>query len=244
MGSSAPPAWYQSPAPQPPRSPSFLPTRAPARSPPRADSDDDDDPDRVTAAQLLAGGFRLGDDGGASSDSDGTARYAHERSPLLHHATANALSPSTGAAAQLRRSFRGGARAKRSCTDVLFLIAFAAYWAGMVALGVVAYTRESSVGFAKYIQDGVDYRGHACGAGRFVYFPDVRANPDFGVCVDACPEHAGEELVVQLPVASGHRDENGSLPLARVAFTTYATHAWTYACAPAEGAFRAMASGP
>ncbi|TYZ58148.1 hypothetical protein PybrP1_008468 [[Pythium] brassicae (nom. inval.)] len=231
MSSSSPPAWFQSPAPQPPRSPAFLPTRAPARTPPIADSDSDDD-DRRTAARLLAGGY--GDDGGASSDSDGTTRHVNERSPLLSGATAGALSPSTGSASQLRRSFRGGARAKRGCTDVLFLGLFAAYWAGMVALGVVAFTRESSVGFAKYIQDGVDFSGRACGAGRFVYFPDFRANPDFGFCVDACPAAAGQDLVVQLPLAGAGRDDNGSLPLQPVTFKSYATHAWTYACAPAE----------
>lgn len=164
-----------------------------------------------------------------------------EREPLLPldngSLSASVLSPSTGGQAALlrRRNFRG-LRAKREWTDAFFLGCLATYWIGMLALAIAAFSRESNVSFAKYIKDGVDFKGQSCGTDRFVYFPDFHGNPDFGVCVDACPERAGEPLSVLLPLASGKRDANGSHALQEVTFTSYATHAWTYVCAPAGGA--------
>lgn len=173
------------------------------------------------------------------SESDGSDAERGEREPLLAAGSlsASVLSPSTGAQAALlrRRNFRG-LRAKREWTDALSLGLLAVYWIGMLALAVAAVSRESNVSFAKYIKSGVDFSGQACGPARFVYFPDFKGNADFGVCVDACPERAGEPLSVMLPVASGKRGPDGARPMQEVTFTSYATHAWTYVCAPAGGA--------
>ncbi|KAG6623322.1 choline transporter-like protein [Phytophthora cinnamomi] len=157
-----------------------------------------------------------------------------ERQPLLSPGvrTFAALSPSTGRASALRRSFRPGAR---RCTDALFLGCLATYWIGMLALAIAAFSHESSARFAQEITSGVDFQGQPCGAHRpFVYFPDAEANPDFGVCVDECPEEDGQVLSVQLPLESGKRGRNGTRELQHVQFTTYATHRWAYVCAPAE----------
>lgn len=174
-------------------------------------------------------------------DDDADMQELGEREPLLPMEggglSASVLSPSTGGQAELlrRRSFRG-LRAKRDWTDAFFLGCLATYWIGMLALAITAFSRESNVSFAKYIKDGVDFKGQSCGAGRFVYFPDFKGNADFGVCVDTCPERGGEPLSVLLPLTSGKRDANGTHELQEVTFTSYATHAWTYVCAPAGGA--------
>lgn len=247
---ATPPSWFQSPATHRgsasdssaaaalPGS-SGHPRHPSAHPPPHGGYYHSDDEHDISIAEGNNDAGRYGDE----HDEDGESR---EREPLLsprhggggHASTSSAvLSPSTGSSSLLRRSFRGGIRAKRGCTDIVFLGFFVAYWAGMIALGVYAFTRESNVSFAKYIKDGVDFQGQACGTGRFVYFPDFRANPDFGFCVDACPETAGQDLVVELPL-SGHgdvKDDNDTLPLTPVTFKSYATHPWTYVCAPAEG---------
>lgn len=180
----------------------------------------------------------------SAADEDELERQAlSEREPLLSDQglSSSVLSPSTGGqAALLRRNFRG-LKAKRAWTDVFFLGCLATYWIGMLALAITAFSKESNVHFAKYIKDGVDFKGHSCGAGRFVYFPDFHANPDFGICVDACPADSGETLTVQLPLVSSRRDANGSHELQPVEFTSYATHPWTYVCAPAGGRFARLA---
>lgn len=156
-----------------------------------------------------------------------------ERDPLL--GSSSVLSPSTGSSSSLlRRNFRG-LKAKRNCTDVAFLALFVTYWLGMVALALYAFTRESNASFAKYIKDGVDFQGDACGSGRFVYFPDFRTNPDFGFCVDACPEIDGQDMEIALPLETSKLTKNGSHELVTVHFKSYATHPWTYVCAPAQG---------
>lgn len=262
---TATPSWFQSPARNPTtsqhqqqRGSSSGAGRAPhGRTHYR--SEDEHDIDLAERADLHHGVFSDNGDGRGNDsdhdDDDDDDVEDGEREPLLsprgagggnsgnsHHSTSAAvLSPSTGSSSLLRRSFRGGIRAKRSCTDVFFLGLFAAYWVGMIVLGVYAFTRESNVSFAKYIKDGVDFQGTACGTNRFVYFPDFRKNPDFGFCVDVCPDVEGLDMDVDLPllVAGGGAgettDKNGSMPLQRVTFKSYATHAWTYVCAPAEG---------
>lgn len=177
-----------------------------------------------------------GDNGDDDDDDDGDLE-AHEdlreRDPLL--GSSSVLSPSTGSSSSLlRRNFRG-LKAKRNCTDVAFLALFVCYWLGMVALALYAFTRESNASFAKYIKDGVDFQGDACGSGRFVYFPDFRVNPDFGFCVDACPEIDGQDMEVALPLETSKLTKNGSHELVTVHFKSYATHPWTYVCAPAQG---------
>lgn len=226
---STSPSWFHSPAQrqqqQPPRSSGGLSTHSH-----RADHD---------AAVAVDASSDAAGDGFSDNYDDDDDVSDREREPLLSphghaaYATAAALSPSTGSSSLLRRSFRGGVRAKRSCTDMLFLALFIAYWLGMLALGVFAFTRESNVSFAKYIKDGIDFHGRACGNNRFVYFPDYRANPDFGVCVDACPATAGDDLVVDLPLLDVKHLANETLM--PVTFKSYATHAWTYVCAPVEG---------
>ncbi|KAF1328555.1 Choline transporter-like protein, partial [Globisporangium splendens] len=215
------PSWFQSPAPRSGNSAS-----APRRGYYHSDEEHD-----ITIAE-----------NGHHDDYDDRD---DEREPLLsprlggpNSTSASVLSPSTGSSSLLRRSFRGGIRAKRSCTDIVFLVLFIMYWAGMIALGVYAFTRESNVSFAKYIKDGVDFQGHACGSGRFVYFPDFRMNPDFGFCVDACPDTADQDMVVELPLQPQPKprdDEKGTTQeLTPVTFKSYATHPWTYVCAPAN----------
>lgn len=265
---TATPSWFQSPARNPTTSQHQHQQRGSSSGAGRAPhgrthyrSEDEHDIDLAERADLHHGVFS-GDGNRHNNDSDHDDDDDDvedgEREPLLsprgagggnggnshHHSTSAAvLSPSTGSSSLLRRSFRGGIRAKRSCTDVFFLGLFAAYWVGMIVLGVYAFTRESNVSFAKYIKDGVDFQGTACGTNRFVYFPDFRKNPDFGFCVDACPDVEGLDMDVNLPllVAGGGTDAgetadtNGSVPLQRVTFKSYATHAWTYVCAPAEG---------
>lgn len=238
------PSWFQSPARNPTSSSSHSHQRTPAigsgSDRQHYRSEDEHDIDLAERADLHHGVF-AGDQDDHDSDDDDDVE---ERELLLSPRGGGGntvLSPSTGSSSLLRRSFRGGIRAKRSCTDVFFLGVFIAYWLGMVALGVYAFTRESNVSFAKYIKDGVDFQGTACGTGRFVYFPDFRTNPDFGFCVDACPDVAGLDMVVDLPLllAGGGAGEtassNGTQLLHRVTFKSYATHAWTYVCAPAEG---------
>ncbi|KAI9920469.1 hypothetical protein PsorP6_015800 [Peronosclerospora sorghi] len=153
-----------------------------------------------------------------------------ERQPLLGP---NGVQPE---AARSPRTAPRDRHAQRQCTDVVFLGFFATYWIGMVALALTACTHESSLSFAAAITSGVDFQGHACGPDRFVYFPDVPANPDFGFCVDECPRSAGQVLTVALPVESGKRDGNGSRTLQHVQFTSYASHARAYICAPAGAA--------
>ncbi|KAE8985433.1 hypothetical protein PR001_g22890 [Phytophthora rubi] len=162
-----------------------------------------------------------------------------ERQPLLGPGspgarTAAALSPSTGRSSTLRRSFHPGDH-RRQCTDVLALGCLATYWIGMLALAIAAFSHESSASFAQGIKSGVDFQGQLCGRHRpFVYFPDVENNPDFGFCVDECPEEDGQVLTVQLPLESGTRAGNGTRELQDVQFMSYATHRWAYVCAPAE----------
>ncbi|TMW55332.1 hypothetical protein Poli38472_013223 [Pythium oligandrum] len=161
------------------------------------------------------------------------------RTPLISSTgsagpTSSAISPSTGSGSVLAgRNFRGP-KSKRHCTDTWALVLFAAYWLGMIVLAVYSFTRKSNVEFAKYIKDGVDFQGQACAENQSVYFPDYRVNPDFGVCVTACPARDGEDLVVALPLADGKLQANGSRALTTVRFKTYATHAWAYVCAPAN----------
>ncbi|RLN94376.1 hypothetical protein BBJ28_00011206 [Nothophytophthora sp. Chile5] len=159
-----------------------------------------------------------------------------ERQPLLSSRssgdngalTAAALSPSIGqSSALLRRNFQGS-HGKRKSTDVLALGCLATYWIGMIALALTAFSHESNVSFAEYIKSGVDFQGHSCGTHRFVYFPDVRANPDFGFCVDQCPAKDGELLKVQLPLQSSKSKTDGSAQLHEVEFKSYATHRWAY----------------
>jgi hypothetical protein len=160
-----------------------------------------------------------------------------ERQPLISPGarTAAALSPSTGRSSVFRRSFPHDGQSRRQCTDVFFLGCLAVYWIGMAALAIAAFSHESSSSFAQEIKSGVDFQGHACGQHRFVYFPDVEANPDFGVCVDRCPRKAGELLTVQLPLESSKKADNGSREMTQVQFTSYATNRWAYVCAPAGG---------
>ncbi|KAJ0408842.1 hypothetical protein P43SY_000738 [Pythium insidiosum] len=170
------------------------------------------------------------DDDDEDDDDDDDDAELGEREPLVG---SSAVSPSTGSSSLLRRNFRGP-KAKRSCTDAWALAVFLAYWVGMLVVAIYAFTRESNVSYAKYIKDGVDYQGHACGDNRFVYFPDYRANPDFGFCVSSCPTRDGDDLEVMLPLADAKiLDANGTRELTSVHFTTYATHPWSYVCAPA-----------
>ncbi|RLN36900.1 hypothetical protein BBJ28_00008124 [Nothophytophthora sp. Chile5] len=142
--------------------------------------------------------------------------------------TAAALSPSIGqSSALLRRNFQDS-HGKRKSTDVFALGCLATYWIGMIALALTAFSHESNVSFAEYIKSGVDFQGHSCGTHRFVYFPDVRANPDFGFCVDQCPAKDGELLKVQLPLQSSKPTADGSAQLHEVQFKSYATHRWAY----------------
>ncbi|CEG39151.1 choline transporter-like protein [Plasmopara halstedii] len=159
-----------------------------------------------------------------------------ERKPLLSPGTrtAAALSPSTGStSAFLRRSIHNGQEPKRQCTDILFLGCFATYWIGMIALAITALSHESSSTFAQEIESGVDFQGQTCGKHHFVYFPDFPKNPDFGVCVEHCPQTTGEHITLHLPVES-HKRVNGSHEMQQVHFTSYATHRWAYVCAPAK----------
>lgn len=122
----------------------------------------------------------------------------------------------------------------RACTDVVFLIAFLLYWMGLLVLGVYAWTRGTNVEFAKYIRNGVDFQGNECLEGHYLYFPDFRNTPEFGICIAQCPLRDNQLITVTLPTRNDTSTHAKTL-MRNVTFQTYATHTWAYICAPANG---------
>jgi hypothetical protein len=51
---------------------------------------------------------------------------------------------------------------RRSCTDILFLIAYICSWAAIIAVCIVAYERG---GNPNKILHGMDYKNQTCGSG-------------------------------------------------------------------------------
>jgi len=87
----------------------------------------------------------------------------------------------------LKEEYSGPQRVTRGCTDVLFLLLFAAFWAGMVLIAI--YSLQN--GRPLLITNGYDYDGNICGVGNmadyaFNYFP-MPLYVAYSVCVKACP---------------------------------------------------------
>jgi hypothetical protein len=124
----------------------------------------------------------------------------------------------------------------RSCTDVLFAVLLCLAWIGLLLLGVLAFSGAEVQSSWRYITTGVDYLGRGCGmvaweggAGKnnkFLYFPDVEKNPDFGVCIEACPKSRD---ILHVAVETVGKD------ILNVTFETYETTAHTYLCYPKDG---------
>eukprot|EP00657_Telonema_sp_P-1_P007639 TRINITY_DN276_c0_g1_i5.p1 TRINITY_DN276_c0_g1~~TRINITY_DN276_c0_g1_i5.p1 ORF type:complete len:688 (-),score=197.76 TRINITY_DN276_c0_g1_i5:178-2241(-) len=78
----------------------------------------------------------------------------------------------------------------RSCTDILFLLIFMAFWFGMIVC--------ASMGFSKGDIDTlfyfIDYQGNKCGKnglGKYVYFTHP-TNTYSNICVNECPSAAAD----------------------------------------------------
>ncbi|OQR89710.1 Voltage-gated Ion Channel (VIC) Superfamily [Thraustotheca clavata] len=133
----------------------------------------------------------------------------------------------------------------RGLTDVVFLILFAVYWIGMIALGIVAFVQDGLTHKMQYLTEPMNYQGLSCGNNASVYYPLWETNPDFGVCVPLCPQ-AGDSIEVHVPwtlvndTESAHANETSSdLPLV---FTAYQTVQNGFVCAPndTEEAFKSL----
>ncbi|CCI46494.1 unnamed protein product [Albugo candida] len=129
-----------------------------------------------------------------------------------------------------------GPKTRRSCTDLIALVVFFLYWIGMIVLACYAFTRDSNRSFAKYIRNSVDFQGNTCDKDSYLYFPDLERNPDFGVCVDECPDEDGDTLRVDLPItnADSVAEARDSTETEEVEFETYATNTNAYICAPVD----------
>ena len=86
-----------------------------------------------------------------------------------------------------KEEYSGPQRVVRGCTDVLFLILFAVFWAGMILIAI--FSLEN--GRPLLITNGYDYDGNICGVGsmteyEFNYFP-MPLYVAYSVCVKTCP---------------------------------------------------------
>jgi hypothetical protein len=84
-------------------------------------------------------------------------------------------------------SYKGPQHVARGCTDVLFLLAFVLFWAGMAL--IAGFSLEN--GRPLIITNGYDYEGNICGVGDmtdypFNYFP-MPLYVAYSVCVKSCP---------------------------------------------------------
>lgn len=87
----------------------------------------------------------------------------------------------------LKEEYSGPQRVARGCTDVLFLLLFAAFWGGMVLIAIFSFQN----GRPLLITNGYDYDGNICGVGHmaeyaFNYFP-MPLYVAYSVCVRECP---------------------------------------------------------
>ncbi|EGD78975.1 hypothetical protein PTSG_01948 [Salpingoeca rosetta] len=100
------------------------------------------------------------------------------------------------------RATTPGPYKKRSCTDILFLALFLAFWAGMIGIAYVAYTE----GDPERLISGTDSFGNVCGRNNsnqvinstnsgldmtnrsFVFFYNSGNSDALRLCVSACPE--------------------------------------------------------
>ncbi|KAH9197259.1 hypothetical protein AeNC1_000741 [Aphanomyces euteiches] len=132
-----------------------------------------------------------------------------------------------------RRQFKGP-MGKRFGSDMLFLIFFAVYLVGMLALGIVAFVQDGLSDKVIYLTEGVDFQGHGCGATGAVYFPIYQTNPDFGLCVAECPV-GGETITATVPLApSGNSSVDANVMTQIVPFTAYNTTKRGFVCAPID----------
>ena len=84
-------------------------------------------------------------------------------------------------------SYKGPQHVSRGCTDVLFLLLFILFWAGMAL--IAGFSLQN--GRPLLITNGYDYEGNICGVGdmadyAFNYFP-MPMYVAYSVCMKSCP---------------------------------------------------------
>jgi hypothetical protein len=88
----------------------------------------------------------------------------------------------------LKEEYKGPQHVARGCTDVLFLLLFILFWAGMAI--IAGFSLQN--GRPLLITNGYDYEGNICGVGAmadysFNYFP-MPIYVAYSVCVKSCPQ--------------------------------------------------------